>query len=230
MFYMVNAAWEELHLYGFERSENQVRAKLYDIIKVDRGLDVSHVSKTTIKAYNEYPEKPLNPLLTASSPIISSKPTENEDFKILNTHNFIASNPLFAAGPIKKDISFTKIMEHLIDECEFHYRPQLKWSTIYKLAEVKHSTANEIRRGERLGRVDAKYNLLRLLFVMKIDYKTSALVLSRANFSFNGSEIKDKLIATAMNIGEFNRRILNEALVSENEEPLFPELHYRTHK
>ena len=229
MFHMVDVAWEELHRHGYEREANKIRAKLYDISIVDRGLDISHVSTTTIKAYFDYPERPRNPLLDAECPIFLNAADSREP-KVFLTNNFISSNPLFASGPVQVDISFTKMLEHLIDECEFHYRPQLKWSTIYTLAEVKHSTANEIRRGERLGRVDAKYNLLRLLFVMKIDYKTSCLVLSKANFSFNGSSMTDKLIAIAMNIREFNRKTLNEALVSENEEPLFPELHYRTHK
>lgn len=202
-----------------ERPFSKIRAKLYDVKRIDDGNSIEHVAKNTIVAYKEYPEKPLNSILVSRTCNVNQ--SADKTFSIPTSTHFIGTNPLFKDGEVRTGKTFAKLMEELIDKCEFEYRPKLKWSTIYSNAGVDHSTANEIRYGRRLSRTDNKYNLLKLLIVMKIDFETANLLLSKADLAFNNTSKTDILITRAMKIGEFNKRILNEALVSEGEPPLF---------
>ena len=202
-----------------ERPFNKIRAKLYDIKRIDDGNSIEHVAQNTVIAYKEYPEKPANPILTGG--IDYANQSVNKTISLPTATHFIETNPLFRDGEIRTGKTFEKMMEELIDRCEFEYRPKMKWSDIYNNAGVDHSTANEIRYGRRLSRTDNKYNLLKLLFVMKIDFETTNLLLSKVNLAFNDLSRTDVLIMRALKMRIFNKRILNEALVSEGELPLF---------
>lgn len=223
MFHMVDVAWEELRRHGYEREDNKIRAKLYDISIVDRGLDISHVSKNTIQAYLEYPEKPKIEDSLIDELHSSTQPKQLDFFNNSRLLGFLsADNPfskvIYDVDPEedRPEWDFQEYFNDVIEEIDF--KRHVKWSTIYTFAEVSHTTANEMRNGKT--KID-KLNLFRLMIAMRLDDpKVIYSLMKKASFSFSSSS-PDKVVAMALKIKNRNKTQINEALIDDGCEPLF---------
>ena len=223
MFHMVDVAWEELSLYGYERDKDKIRAKLYDISIVDRGLDISHVSKNTIQAYLEYPEKPIVEDSLTDKLHSNTQPKQLDFFSNSRLLGFLSADNPFSKVVYDIDPEddrpsedFQEYFNNLIEDIDFF--KHIKWSTIYTFAEVSHTTANEMRNGKT--KID-KLNLFRLMIAMRLDDpKIIYSLMKKASLSFSSSS-PDKVVAMALKIRNRNKTQINEALIEDGCEPLF---------
>ena len=223
VFYIVDVAWEELHRHGYERSDNTIRAKIYDIAKVDHGLDISHVSKNTIEAYLEYPEKPKKEDSLVDEMHFNSQQKQFDLFNNSKLLGFLPSNNPFSKVQYSVDPEedkpsedFQEYFNNVIEDIDFF--KHIKWSTIYTFAEISHTTANEMRNGKT--KID-KLNLFRIMIAMRLDDpKKIYSLMKKAGFAFS-SFSPDKIVAMALKLRIRDKTDINEALMDDGCEPLF---------
>lgn len=219
VFYLVRAANDELRLWGYERPNNAIRAKMYDVARVDAGLDLSHVSKTTIEAYLSVPEHPGRGRELLEGLRSSNLSGQSIDFgtQFLSTNNPFA-NVRYDTDPMedRPTWDFQEYFNDVIENLDFFRH--IKWSTIYTFAEVSHTTANEMRAGKT--KID-KLNLFRLMIAMRLDDpKVIYSLMKKAGLAFS-SFSPDKVVAAALRMRIRDKTQINEALIDDGCEPLF---------
>lgn len=217
--YIVREVAEELGRHGYERPDSAIRAKIYDVKRVDEGLDLSHVSKTTIQAYLDCPGQPVRnwPLLEElRSSNLSGQPFDF-DTQFLSANNPFA-NVRYDTDPMedRPTWDFQTYFNDVIENLDFFRH--IKWSTIYTFAEVSHTTANEMRAGKT--KID-KLNLFRLMIAMRLDDpKVIYSLMKKAGLAFS-SFSPDKVVAVALRMRIRDKTQINEALIDDGCEPLF---------
>ena len=231
----INAKDGSLYLVetGFPmREPSKVRAKLNDIKRIDKGYDLSHVAKNTIKAYQTSPLKPSNPFFKFERPE-KEKTTQQSvqsftepNFSPISTNNFLSANNPFrnAQKPVINQLRPSKDFYEYLEELlyELHNFDRLTWSTIYTNAEINHTTANKLRRGEIELTRDYLFRLLIAMRLSKVEEAFS--LIAKSGLSFRLQEEPDFTVKTAILNKIYDRKFINEYLIDSGYAPLFPKL------